>query len=162
MPSSLYRQRPTLLHWRIQSIQSRLPTVLIPLTLSNAQSRASSPRINFGGTKVLLLPSCTASPRFPQVHHPPTSNRQVMDSHRCFRNQGGLGATLYVTRNDHLHLAGFFSAKPRKHQVTWLPCEIEALCIAAAVKHFSPFIIQAPCLYLNRQQTLRPGHYQTM
>ena len=55
----------------------------------------------------------------------------------------GLGATLYVTRNNHLHLAGFFSAKLWKHQVTWLPCEIEALCIAAAVKHFSPYIIQS-------------------
>ena len=38
-------------------------------------------------------------------------------------------------------LAGFFSAKLRKHQVTWLPCEIEELSIAAAVKHFSPYII---------------------
>ena len=55
----------------------------------------------------------------------------------------GLGATLYVTRDGKLFLAGFFSAKLRKHQVTWLPCEIEALCIAAAVKHFSPFIIQS-------------------
>lgn len=55
----------------------------------------------------------------------------------------GLGATLYVTRDKKLSLAGFFSAKLRKHQVTWLPCEIEALCIAAAVKHFSPFIIQS-------------------
>lgn len=56
---------------------------------------------------------------------------------------GGLGATLYVMRKSKLHLAGFFSAKLRKHQVTWLPCEVEALCIAAAVKHFSPFIIQS-------------------
>ena len=55
----------------------------------------------------------------------------------------GLGATLYVSRRDQIHLAGFFSAKLRKHQVNWLPCEIEALCIAAAVKHFSPFIIQS-------------------
>ena len=55
----------------------------------------------------------------------------------------GLGATLYVSREDHLYLAGFFSAKLRKHQVNWLPCEIEALSIAAAVKHFSPFIIQS-------------------
>ena len=55
----------------------------------------------------------------------------------------GLGATLYVTRNDRLHLAGFYSAKLRKHQVTWLPCEVEALSIAAAVKHLSPFIIQS-------------------
>ena len=55
----------------------------------------------------------------------------------------GIGATLYVTRNTKLHLAGFFSAKLRKHQVTWLPCEVEALSIATAVKHFSPFIIQS-------------------
>ena len=34
-------------------------------------------------------------------------------------------------------------AKLRKHQVTWLPCEIEALCIAAAVKHFSAYIVQS-------------------
>ena len=55
----------------------------------------------------------------------------------------GLGATLYVLRESRLYLAGFFSAKLRKHQVSWLPCEIEALSIAAAVKHFSPYIIQA-------------------
>lgn len=57
--------------------------------------------------------------------------------------QRGIGATLYVMRNDKLHIAGFFSAKLRKHQVTWLPCEIEALSIAAAVRHFSPYIIQS-------------------
>ncbi len=55
----------------------------------------------------------------------------------------GIGATLYVSRHQTLHLAGFFSAKLRKHQVNWLPCEVEALGIAYAVKHFSPFIIQS-------------------
>ena len=53
----------------------------------------------------------------------------------------GLGATLYVSRAGRLHLVGFYSGKLRKHQVTWLPCEVEALSIAAAVKYFSPFII---------------------
>ena len=55
----------------------------------------------------------------------------------------GIGATLYISRDNKLHLAGFFSAKLRKHQVTWLPCEIEALAIASSVKHFSPYIIQS-------------------
>lgn len=55
----------------------------------------------------------------------------------------GIGATLYISRNDQAHIAGFFSAKLRKHQVSWLPCEVEALCIAASVKHFSPYIIQS-------------------
>ena len=48
----------------------------------------------------------------------------------------GLRCLYHVIKK--LLLAGFFGAKLRKHQVTWLPCEIEALCIAAAIKHFSP------------------------
>ena len=56
--------------------------------------------------------------------------------------QHGIGSTLYVSRNGQTRLAGFFSAKLKKHQVTWLPREIEALLgIAAAIKHFSPYII---------------------
>ena len=56
----------------------------------------------------------------------------------------GIGATLYVTReNNKPQLAGFFSAKLKKHQPSWLPCEIEALSIATAIKHFSPYIIQS-------------------
>ena len=55
----------------------------------------------------------------------------------------GIGATMYVSRENKLLLAGFFSAKLRKHQVTWLPCEIEALSIAATIKHFNQFIIQS-------------------
>ena len=46
-------------------------------------------------------------------------------------------------RNDTLKLARFFSAKLRGRQIDWLPCEIEALSIAAAVKHFSAYIIQS-------------------
>lgn len=55
----------------------------------------------------------------------------------------GLGATLYVMRKGQLHLAGFFSAKLKKQQKSWIPCEIEALSIASALKYFSPFIIQS-------------------
>ena len=54
----------------------------------------------------------------------------------------GIGATLYITRNDKLRLAGFFSPKLRGSQPTWLPCEVEALAIAVATKHFSPYLIQ--------------------
>ena len=98
------------------------------------------------GTKVLLTSSKLHSkPSFPTSPSPShvrqtTYGYIVTDASVTKR---GLGATLYVTSNDHdLYLAGFFSAKLRKHQVTWLPCEIEALCIAAAVKHFSPFNIE--------------------
>lgn len=55
----------------------------------------------------------------------------------------GLGATLYVLRNQKLHLAGFFSARFKKHQVSWLLCKIEELSIATAIKHFAPYIIKS-------------------
>ena len=51
----------------------------------------------------------------------------------------GIAATLYVHRNGSLLLARFFSANLRKHQVTWLSCEIEGLAIGAA-----PISIQSP------------------
>ena len=44
---------------------------------------------------------------------------------------------------DKLHVSGFFSAKLRGSQTTWLPCEVEALSIVGATKHFSPFLIQS-------------------
>ena len=49
----------------------------------------------------------------------------------------GIGTTLYVTHSDKLLVSGFFSAKLYGSQTTWLPCEVEALSIAAATKHFS-------------------------
>ena len=55
----------------------------------------------------------------------------------------GLGVTLYILRVQKLHLTGYFSAKFKKNQASWIPCEIEALFIAAAVKHFAPYIIQS-------------------
>ena len=55
----------------------------------------------------------------------------------------GIAATLYIHRDGKLLLDGFFNAKLRKHQVTWLPCEIEALGISVAIKHFAPYIIQS-------------------
>lgn len=64
----------------------------------------------------------------------------------------GLSATLYVERNRKPILAGFFSAKLRPNQRQWLPCEIEALSIAAAIKHYSPYLIQSTlpaCILTN-------------
>ena len=50
---------------------------------------------------------------------------------------------LYISRGDKLLLSGFFIDKLRKHQVSWLLCEIEDLSIAVAIRHFSPYIIQS-------------------
>ena len=55
----------------------------------------------------------------------------------------GIGATMYINRAGKTILAGFFSAKLQKRQTSWLPCEIEALAITVAVRHFSPYVIQS-------------------
>ena len=56
----------------------------------------------------------------------------------------GLGATMYITRDGlSPKVAGYFSAKLKQRQLSWIPCELEALAIAATVKHFSPYIIQS-------------------
>ena len=55
----------------------------------------------------------------------------------------GIASTLYTSRGNKINLAGHFSAKLKERQVSWLPCEIEALCIAASIKHFCPYIVQS-------------------
>ena len=62
-----------------------------------------------------------------------------MDHHRrCYQNSRN-----WCYPDNKLQIARFFSAKISGRQVTWLRCEIEALSIAAATKHFCPYIIQS-------------------
>ena len=73
-----------------------------------------------------------------------------------------LGATLHITHDKSKpQLAGYFSAKLRKRQIDWQPCELEALCIAASVSHFSPYIIQSAeqtCVLTNSQPSMQAYH----
>ena len=55
----------------------------------------------------------------------------------------GIAGTLYLSRHDKPRVCGFFSSKLKERQVTWLPCEVEALAIAASVKHFSSYLVQS-------------------
>lgn len=73
----------------------------------------------------------------------PVPNDQLWVVTDASVSPGGIAATLYVSRNGDLKLAGFFNAKLRSFQLKWLPCEVEALCIASAVDHFAPFIVQS-------------------
>jgi len=52
-------------------------------------------------------------------------------------------------------LGGYFSA----HQQKWLPCEVEALAIASAVNHWSPYILQSssPIQILTDSNTMYTG-----
>ena len=55
----------------------------------------------------------------------------------------GIGAALFVLSGGEPKIAGFFSSKYKKHQTSWMPCEMEALSISAAVTHFAPYIVQS-------------------
>lgn len=61
----------------------------------------------------------------------------------------GVGASLYVTRANKLHDAGFFITKLRGREVSLLPCEMEALAIIVATKHRSPY-------HTGQQQDIHP------
>ena len=79
----------------------------------------------------------SALPASPSISLPRPDDQLWIITDGAVKNPG-IGATLYVTRNNKLQLAGFFSAKLRGRQITRLPCEIEP-----ATKHFSPYIIQS-------------------
>lgn len=96
-----------------------------------------------------LTSSCTPSKQ-PRKHLPPVKSITLPrpDERLWIVTDGsvkkaGIGATLYVNRQSKLHLAGFYSAQLKQHQTIWLPCEVEASSIAAALKHFSPYFIQS-------------------
>ena len=55
----------------------------------------------------------------------------------------GIGATLFILRENKRLLSGFFSFKLKQHQVGWLPCELEALAITAGVKNFATYARQS-------------------
>ena len=81
-------------------------------------------------------------------NYPPTNRSQC---HTLMTNSGLQlmqhpihlhGATLHIKREGRIQASGYFSAKVKSHKGRWLPCEIEALAISSAIKHFAPFITQ--------------------
>ena len=53
--------------------------------------------------------------------------------------------TMFIQRGKTKLFSRFFSTKLSKTQINWTPCEIEALAIKCALKHFSPFIQESKC-----------------
>ncbi len=118
------------------------------LSLAETRRRKSfEPMICFMLSPVLR--SLSIIPRL-SIHHVLMTNLGI-GTDASLRHQG-LAATLCIKRNDNLLFSGFFNAQLKNPQLTWLPWEIEALSITAAVKHFSPFIIQS-----HLRQTVDPA-----
>jgi len=124
---------------RVLSGAAKLLTPLESLTAD----RQSQDTISWSDELLVCFRSCQeALASNGSITLPKPDDQLWMATDRSVK-MNGLGATLYVLRDQKLHLAGYFSTKFKKHQASWLPCEIEALSISAAVKHFSPYIIQS-------------------
>ena len=80
---------------------------------------------------------------------PTSSDHLVLTTDAAVVNKG-LGATLFVIRDNQRLIWGFFSFKLNTNQLNWLPCELEALAIAAALNFFSPYIHES----VNKVQIL--------
>ena len=72
----------------------------------------------------------------------------------------GISATLYVQRPESkkMLIGGFFSAKLKKNELDWQPCEREALCLSSATKHYQPYITQSihhPCILTDNDPCVK-------
>ncbi len=72
---------------------------------------------------------------------PKPSDQLIITSDGAVK-KGGVGAVLHIIRKTKTLVAGFFSVKLKTHQLRWLPCEVEALGISAAVQHWAPYIVE--------------------
>ena len=77
------------------------------------------------------------NPRVITLPHP--NDQLILVSDGC-NSPPAVGSTLYIKRDMKMFVAGFFCAKIGKHQLLWLPYEIEALCINLAINSCSNFI----------------------
>ena len=73
---------------------------------------------------------------------PRRSDKLIITTDASIR-YSGLAAVLFVLRDGAMLLGGYYSAKLKDTQVRWLPCELEALAIGAAVDHWKVYIMNS-------------------
>ena len=78
--------------------------------------------------------------KFPRTLTIPRPSGKLLMAVDASPKNKGLGATLFIIRDEKKHLAEFFSFKLKSYQLRWLPCEYEALAIATGIQHFFPYI----------------------
>ena len=124
----------------LDRVLSGAAKLLAPL-MSLTAGRQSQDTISWSDELLVCFHSCQEALTSNRSITPPRPDDQLWIATGGSVKMNGLGATLYVLRDKKLHLTGYFSAKFKKHQASWLPRETEVLSIAAAVKHFSPYTV---------------------
>ena len=111
---------------------------------------------------------CKESLKSPAVLTVPVPDDKLILTVDASPVNAGLGATLYVCRGNKRLTAECFSLKLKTHHLNWEPCELEALAIASAIQHFSPYVRDSkhplevltdskPCVQAFAK--LRRGHF---
>ena len=111
---------------------------------------------------------CKAALKSTKVLTIPTPDDKLVLTVDASPINSGIAGTLYVCRGDKRLLSECFSLKLKSHHLNWEPCELEALAIASAVQHFSPYVRESkhplqvlsdnrPCVQAFAK--LRKGHF---
>ena len=77
-----------------------------------------------------------------QVTIPLPDDKLIITNNGAVVN-GGIGAVLYIVRENNMQVGRFFSIKLKPHQRKWLPCKIEVLAISSSITHWAPCIIES-------------------
>ena len=116
-----------------------LSSLLSPLE-SAVAGKESSERIAWSTQLTQDFKSAQEALKSPKtVTVPRPSDRLIITNDGAVKN-AGIGSVLYLVRNGETRLGGYFSAKLTQDQQRWLPCEVEALAIAASTQHWGPYI----------------------
>ena len=145
---------------RYSSLMSPLEDAIKGLT--------GSQHVNWTDTLLEHFNRCKEALRSTKVLTVPTPDDKLVLTVDASPVNSGIAATLYVCRGDKRLLSECFSLKLKVHHLNWQPCELEALAIASAVQHFSPYVRESnhplqvlsdnrPCVQAFAK--LRKGHF---
>lgn len=119
----------------LKSCIKNYSSILGPLEAATGK-RQSAERIEWTDTLKSEFGSAqNALQSIKSITVPNRTDQLIITTDASIRNRG-LGAVLFVLRDGKMKLGGFFSAKLKECQIRWLPCELEALAISAAVEHW--------------------------
>ena len=147
---------------RYSSLMSPLEDAIKGLT--------GSQHVNWTDTLLEHFNRCKEALRSTKVLTVPTPDDKLVLTVDASPVNSGIAATLYVCRGDKRLLSECFSLKLKLHHLNWQPCELEALAIASAVQHFSPYVRESnhplqvlsdnrPCVQAFAK--LRKRHFST-
>jgi hypothetical protein len=126
----------------IKSCIPQYSSRLSPLEAAVA-GKDSHQHVEWSRELVAAFADAQAALKNPKTITIPRASDQLIITNDGAVRDGGVGSVLYIKRGVKMLLGGYYSAKLKTHQQKWLPCEVEALAIASAINHWSPYILHS-------------------